>query len=89
MAITYIRLPEREKTLSLHTDKTLRSPVKIIDCFVLPPSVQITILVEQSTFVVESMSDLVPDHYADSAVIQATREESVVERGLQYARWKH
>lgn len=52
-----------------HTDKTLRSLVKAIDSFVSPPSMKISILVEQSALIIESMSNLMPDHDADPAVI--------------------
>lgn len=61
-------LPARG-VFSLRTDETLRSPVEAIYSFVFPPPVEVAILIEQSTFVVKSMGDLVSDHDADSAVI--------------------
>lgn len=76
-------------TNEFFTNKTFCSLMEAIDIFVFPPPVQITILIEQSTLVVETMGNFMTDHYTDSSVIQALWKVSVIKGRLQYARWKH
>lgn len=60
----------------------LRSLAKRPNSGVVPPLHHVAILVELATLVVETVGDLVTDHYADTSVIQGLGKVLGVEKRL-------
>lgn len=61
-------------------DKTLRPIGELINGVVVPPGVQITILVKLAALIIQSVSELMADGGANVAVVDGERKVRVVER---------
>ena len=64
----------------VHDALGLRS--KPVDCRIVPPLLQVAVLVELPALVVEAVGDLVTDHHTDPTVVQTFGEVPAVEEGL-------
>ncbi len=62
---------------------------KVPDRLVVPPLLEVALLVELAALVVKAVGDLVADYHADAAVVQRLGEVLAVEQRLEDPRGKH
>lgn len=85
-------LRAKEPTTLKHTvlfGNTFRPLFEPIDGLVLPPVMQVAVLVELPALVVEGVGQLVPHHDAHTAIVETVGKRRVVKGTLQDASGKY
>ena len=81
-----VELYARELVLGVLVNDALRPAPELLDGHVVPPLLQVSLLIELPALVVEAVSYFVPDHHPDPAVVEALGKVSTVEQRLQDSR---
>merc|ERR1719282_1550614 len=79
----------RQLILRVLVYDTLRLVAELVDGHIVPPLLQVIMLVKLSTLVVKTMGYFVSNNHANTAIVEAFREMSTVEQGLKDPGRKH